>query len=45
VAKRQNWMMPMPFVLNDAIVIKQKITRPYQEIKSTTPENIKIVVK
>jgi hypothetical protein len=45
VAKRQDWMMPMPFVLNDAIVIKQKITRPYQEIKSTTPEKIKIVVK
>ena len=24
-AKRQNWMMPMPFVLNDAIVVKMKI--------------------
>jgi Peptidase family M28 len=45
VAKRQDWMMPMPFVLNDAIVIKQKIKRTYQEINNTTPEKIQIVVK
>lgn len=25
VAKRENWMMPTPFVLNDAVVVKQKI--------------------
>ncbi len=25
VEKRESWMMPMPFVLNDAVVIKQKI--------------------
>ena len=25
IAKRENWMMPTPFVLNDAVVIKQKI--------------------
>ncbi|MFV5697099.1 M28 family peptidase [Flavobacterium sp. ZT3R17] len=25
MAKRENWMMPTPFVLNDAIVIKEKI--------------------
>ena len=25
IAKRQNWMMPTPFVLNDAILIKMKI--------------------
>ncbi|HLF52511.1 M28 family peptidase [Flavobacterium sp.] len=25
IAKRESWMMPMPFVLNDAVVIKQKI--------------------
>jgi hypothetical protein len=25
MAKRENWMMPTPFVLNDAVVIKQKI--------------------
>lgn len=25
IAKRQNWMMPKPFVLNDAVVIIQKI--------------------
>jgi hypothetical protein len=23
--KRQNWMMPTPFVLNDAVVIQKKI--------------------
>lgn len=25
IAKRENWMMPTPFVLNDAVVIRQKI--------------------
>ncbi|CAH0337545.1 hypothetical protein FVB9288_03313 [Flavobacterium sp. CECT 9288] len=25
LAKRENWMMPTPFVLNDAVVIRQKI--------------------
>ncbi|MBC7438759.1 MAG: hypothetical protein H7250_02065 [Flavobacterium sp.] len=25
IAKRQNWMMPTPFVLNDAILLKMKI--------------------
>ncbi|WP_235890142.1 M28 family peptidase [Flavobacterium gawalongense] len=25
MAKRENWMMPTPFVLNDAVIIKQKI--------------------
>jgi hypothetical protein len=25
MAKRSNWMMPTPFVLNDAVIIKQKI--------------------
>jgi hypothetical protein len=25
MAKRENWMMPTPFVLNDAVVIKEKI--------------------
>ncbi|UQD57688.1 M20/M25/M40 family metallo-hydrolase [Flavobacterium sp. K5-23] len=25
ISKRENWMMPTPFVLNDAVVIKQKI--------------------
>jgi hypothetical protein len=27
IAARKNWMMPTPFVLNDAIVIKEKIKR------------------
>jgi hypothetical protein len=25
ITKRDNWMMPTPFVLNDAVVIRQKI--------------------
>jgi hypothetical protein len=25
--KRENWMMPTPFLLNDAVVITQKIKR------------------
>jgi len=25
ISKRASWMMPTPFVLNDAVVIKQKI--------------------
>ena len=25
ITKRKNWMMPTPFVLNDAVVIRQKI--------------------
>lgn len=25
IAKRKSWMMPTPFILNDAIIIKQKI--------------------
>ncbi len=44
VAKRQNWMIPTPFVLNDAIVVKQKIKKSYQEVINTTPEKIQMVV-
>ena len=25
IKKRENWMMPTPFVLNDAVLIKEKI--------------------
>lgn len=31
VAKRENWMMPTPFVLNDAVVLKQKIKSNFKE--------------
>lgn len=31
MAKRDNWMMPTPFVLTDAVVIKQKI-KPSQKV-------------
>jgi Peptidase family M28 len=41
IAKRESWMMPMPFVLNDAVVIKQKI-KPMPKIeKIITPVKIK----
>lgn len=26
MTKRENWMIPTPFVLNDAVVIKERIT-------------------
>jgi len=31
VAKRENWMMPTPFVLNDAVVLKQKIKSNFKQ--------------
>lgn len=31
MTKRENWMMPTPFVLNDAVVIKEKI-KPSQNV-------------
>lgn len=37
MAKRENWMMPTPFVLNDAIIITQKI--------KPTPKFVSPVVK
>ena len=36
IAKRANWMMPTPFVLNDAVVIKQKI-KPTVKPKNVVP--------
>ena len=33
MAKRANWMMPTPFVLNDAVVIKQKIKSSRKMVK------------
>lgn len=31
IPKRENWMMPTPFVLNDAVVLKQKIKANYRD--------------
>jgi hypothetical protein len=31
--KRANWMMPTPFVLNDAVIIKEKIKLSKRTIK------------
>jgi hypothetical protein len=38
MAKRANWMMPTPYVLNDAVVIKQKI-KPSAKIAEVKPLN------
>lgn len=36
MAKRKDWMMPMPFVLNDAVVIQQKIMPTAKIVDETT---------
>jgi len=36
--KRENWMMPTPFVLNDAVVIKQRI-KPSPVVTAKTLNN------
>ena len=41
MAKRANWMMPTPYVLNDAVVIKQKI-KPSAKIVEVKPFNSRI---
>jgi len=45
ITKRENWMMPTPFVLNDAVVIRQKIKStpvvPANDLKSVTNPVIK----
>jgi hypothetical protein len=41
MAKRANWMMPTPYVLNDAVVIKQKI-KPTAKIVEVKPLNSRI---
>ena len=38
MAKRANWMMPTPFVLNDAVVINQKI-KPIAKVVEVKPLN------
>ncbi|MFV8342437.1 M28 family peptidase [Flavobacterium sp. XS2P39] len=38
IAKRERWMMPTPFVLNDAVVIKQKI-KPTPKVVTNTLDN------
>lgn len=39
MAKRANWMMPTPFVLNDAVIIKQKI-KPSAIMVKPIPLNV-----
>lgn len=38
ISKRERWMMPTPFVLNDAVVIKQKI-KPSLKVVTNTFDN------
>lgn len=41
IPKRANWMMPTPFVLNDAIIIKQKLQPTPQIINQVKNKNVK----
>jgi hypothetical protein len=43
---REDWMMPTPFILNDAVVITQKIKRPRKIVTPViVPKVVKPVVK
>lgn len=37
---RASWMMPTPFVLNDAVVIRKKIRKPHSEIQKELLQTI-----
>lgn len=41
VKPRENWMMPTPFVLNDAVLIQQKIKRYTPPVKPLEPVVVK----
>ena len=41
VKPRENWMMPTPFVLNDAVMIQQKIKRYTPPVKPIEPVAVK----
>ncbi len=45
MAKRANWMMPTPFVLNDAVIIKQKIKPSATKVKPMTLNVVNAVQK
>jgi hypothetical protein len=46
ISKRASWMMPTPFVLNDAVVIKQKIKATAKVIETTASKyKLKFVTK
>jgi len=36
VAKRKSWMIPTPFVLNDAVMIRQKLKAPAKPVSAPT---------
>ena len=41
IPKRANWMIPTPFVLNDAVVIQQKLKPTPLSVKDTVSEKPK----
>ncbi|HEU4496945.1 MAG TPA: peptidase M28, partial [Flavobacterium sp.] len=40
IARRQGWMMPTPFVLNDAVIIKQKLKANFKEVPAPVLDSI-----
>ena len=45
MAKRADWMMPTPFVLNDAVIIKQKIKPSPKTIKPIAVNVVNVIQK
>jgi hypothetical protein len=46
ISKRASWMMPTPFILNDAVVIKEKIKATAKVIETTASKyKLKFVTK
>ncbi|POY40075.1 hypothetical protein C3L50_05360 [Flavobacterium alvei] len=45
MAKRADWMMPTPFVLNDAVIIKQKIKPSPKTIKPIALNVVNVIQK
>ena len=46
ITKRENWMMPTPFVLNDAVVIRQKIKpSPVVVVNTLNPVVVNPIIK
>jgi hypothetical protein len=45
MSKRENWMMPTPFVLNDAVVIKEQIKPSPVVVPRVNSGTIKPILK
>jgi hypothetical protein len=44
MAKRADWMMPTPFVLNDAVIIKEKI-KPFPKTVNPIAVNVRNAIQ